>query len=101
MASMNARTAGLFEPHTFRNGARAPNRVALAPMTNKQSHADGTLSDAELRWLRARAEGGFGFVETCAAHVSDEGKAWQGELGVHDDAALPGLHKLAAALREA
>jgi 2,4-dienoyl-CoA reductase-like NADH-dependent reductase (Old Yellow Enzyme family) len=66
-------------------------------MTNKQSHADGTLGDDELAWLRAR--GGFGIVTTCAAHVAKDGQGWDGELGVFDDAHVPGLTRLAAALR--
>ena len=69
-------------------------------MTNKQSHADGSLSDDELRWLCSRAEGGFGVVMTCAAHVAKDGQGWPGELGVFDDALLPGLTTLASALRE-
>ncbi|MCP3057828.1 NADH:flavin oxidoreductase [Myxococcus sp. K38C18041901] len=87
--------AGLFDPLVLREGVVARNRVWLAPLTNKQSHADGTLSDAELHFLERRAEGGFGLVETCAAHVQQDGKAWSGELGVHDDAMLPGLRRLA------
>lgn len=90
----------LFSPFTFRNGVQARNRLALAPMTNQQSHADGSLSDEELRWLVARAEGGFGTVATCAAHVAKDGQGWPGELGVYDDALLPGLTRLATALRE-
>ncbi|MDC0749273.1 NADH:flavin oxidoreductase [Polyangium mundeleinium] len=90
----------LFEPLTFRNGLTARNRIALAPMTNQQSHADGTLSDDELRWLALRAEGGFGVVATCAAHVTLDGQGWPGELGIYDDKLLPGLTRLAAALRE-
>jgi hypothetical protein len=31
-------------------------------MTNKQSHSDGTLSEAEIKWLTRRAKGGFLFV---------------------------------------
>ena len=91
----------LFDPLVFRNGARARNRVWLAPMTNLQSHADGTLSDAELHWLAMRARGGFGVVETCAAHVSRDGQAWDGELGIYDDHLLPGLTRLATTLRDA
>jgi 2,4-dienoyl-CoA reductase-like NADH-dependent reductase (Old Yellow Enzyme family) len=90
----------IFSPFSFRNGVRAKNRVALAPMTNLQSLQDGSLSDDELRWLERRAEGGFGVVETCAAHVALDGQAWAGELGVYDDRLLPGLTRLAAALRE-
>ena len=33
------------------------NRFMLAPLTNLQSHADGTLSDDEFRWLTLRAAG--------------------------------------------
>ena len=83
----------------FRSGAWAKNRVALAPMTNCQSHDDGSLGDAELAWLERRARGGFGIVETCAAFVSLDGKAFPGQLGVHDDAMLPGMTRLASAIR--
>ena len=68
-------------------------------MTNSQSHDDGTLSDDELRWLEMRAAGGFGVVSTCAAHVAKDGQGWRGELGVFGDEHLPGLRRLAAAIR--
>src|SRR4029078_4460438 len=90
----------LFSPLQFRTGLAAPNRVVLAPMTNKQSHADGSLGDDELRWLCSRAAGGFGLVMTCASHVAKDGQGWPGELGIFDDALLPGLTALASALRE-
>ena len=48
------------------------NRAIVAAMTNKQSHEDGSLSDAEIEWLRRRAEGGFGIVTTAASHVVRE-----------------------------
>jgi 2,4-dienoyl-CoA reductase-like NADH-dependent reductase (Old Yellow Enzyme family) len=97
---MSALTDGLrwgvlFDPLTLRSGTVLPNRIVLAPMTNQQSQADGRLGDDELRWLAARADGGFGLVETCAAYVSLDGKAWDGELGVDRDDDLPGLTTLA------
>ena len=85
-------------PMTFRNGVRAKNRVWLAPMTNQQSHDDGSLSDAEHDWLAMRSRSGFGVVETCAAHVGLDGQGWAGELGIYDDALLPGLRRLAGTL---
>jgi 2,4-dienoyl-CoA reductase-like NADH-dependent reductase (Old Yellow Enzyme family) len=99
-------TLSIFDPFELRSAARgfeviARNRIWLAPLTNQQSHADGTLSDDELGFLAARADGGFGVVETCAAYVSVDGKAWPGELGVHDDTTLPGLTRLASRLRDA
>jgi 2,4-dienoyl-CoA reductase-like NADH-dependent reductase (Old Yellow Enzyme family) len=88
----------LLEPLIFRNGVRARNRIWLAPLTNMQSNADGSLSDDELHFLELRAQGGFGVVETCAAHVALDGQGWQGELGVFADRLLPGLGRLASAI---
>jgi 2,4-dienoyl-CoA reductase-like NADH-dependent reductase (Old Yellow Enzyme family) len=85
---------------TFRTGLTAWNRMVLAPMTNKQSHADGTLSDNELHWLTSRADGGFGLVMTCAAHIAKDGQGWPGELGIYDDTHVPGLTRLAHELHE-
>ncbi|HRG66651.1 MAG TPA: NADH:flavin oxidoreductase, partial [Saprospiraceae bacterium] len=86
----------IFETYQFTAAQQlASNRIALAPMTNMQSHQDGTLSDDEYHWLVRRAEGGFGIIITCAAHVSKDGQGWQGELGIHDYAMIPGLSRLA------
>ena len=68
-----------------RTGHRIRNRTVLAAMTNKQSHSDGTLSEAEIKWLTRRAKGGFGIITTAAAHVSKDGQGWDGELGLFDD----------------
>jgi 2,4-dienoyl-CoA reductase-like NADH-dependent reductase (Old Yellow Enzyme family) len=88
----------LLAPLRFKNGATAKNRVWLAPLTNLQSHGDGTLADDELTWLERRAAGGFGTVETCAAHVAEDGQAWEGELGIFADRLVPGLTRLASAI---
>ena len=90
----------LFDPLVFRTGLTASNRIVLAPLTNMQSNADGSLGDDELRWLTSRADGGYGVVMTCAAHVARDGQGWPGELGVFDDALLPGLATLAASLHD-
>ena len=89
-----------FDELTFLHGPRAANRLMLAPLTNQQSNPDGTCSDDEYRWLTMRAQGGFGLVSTCAAHVRSEGQGFAGQLGCFDDAQLPGLSRLAAALHE-
>jgi 2,4-dienoyl-CoA reductase-like NADH-dependent reductase (Old Yellow Enzyme family) len=85
----------LFDPLTLRCGLVLPNRIALAPLTNFQSHADGLLADAELEFLARRADGGFGLIATCAAYVALDGKGWNGELAIDRDACLPGLTRLA------
>ena len=83
----------LLQPWTFGSAHISRNRIALAPMTNQQSFDDGRLSPAELEWLRMRAEGGFGMVLTCAAHVLQEGKGFDGQMGIFSDDLLPGLRQ--------
>lgn len=75
-----------------------PNRFALAPLTNGQSHADGTLSDVEEHWLTLRAKGGFAMTMTCAAHVQACGQGFPGQLGIFSDVHIPGLSRLADAI---
>ena len=91
----------LFAPLSFTRGPGMKNRFMLAPLTNLQSHVDGTLSDDEFRWLTYRAEGGFGLTMTCAAHVQAVGQGFPGQLGVFGDQHLPGLTRLAAAIKAA
>jgi len=89
----------LFDPLILARGPAWRNRFMLAPLTNSQSHADGRLSDDEFHWLTMRAEGGFGLVMTCAAHMQRQGQGFPGQLGVFSDDHLPGLTRLAAAIR--
>jgi len=89
----------LFQPLTFASGATLKNRFMLAPLTNHQSHADGTLSDDEFNWLTLRAKGGFAATMTCAAHVQKVGQGFPGQLGLFSDDHLPGLTRLAAAIK--
>jgi 2,4-dienoyl-CoA reductase-like NADH-dependent reductase (Old Yellow Enzyme family) len=91
----------LFEPLHFTRGPAMKNRFMLAPLTNSQSHDDGTLSDDEFHWLTLRAKGGFGLTMTCAAHVQAVGRGFPGQLGIFGDQHLAGLSRLADAIRSA
>jgi 2,4-dienoyl-CoA reductase-like NADH-dependent reductase (Old Yellow Enzyme family) len=90
----------LLDPIRFRHGPELRNRFMLAPLTNLQSHPDGTLSDEEFHWLTLRARGGFGLTMTCAAHVQAAGQGFPGQLGVFSDDHLPGLSRLAAGIKQ-
>lgn len=83
----------------FRSGHQMKNRLMLSPLTNTQSHDDGTLSDEEMHWLVMRAQGGFGMVMTCAAHVQKRGQGFPGQLGIYDDYHIPGHQKLTKAIK--
>src|SRR3954466_11688946 len=87
------------QPVRLAHGPGWANRYALAPMTNKQSHDDGTLSDTEYQWLVARGRGGFGVGKTCAAYIADSGRTWDGQLGIASDQHLADLTRLAQGLR--
>jgi 2,4-dienoyl-CoA reductase-like NADH-dependent reductase (Old Yellow Enzyme family) len=89
----------LLDPIRFARGPAMKNRIALAPLTNWQSHADGVLSDDEFHWLTYRAEGGFGLTMTCAAHVQRVGQGFPGQLGVFGEQHLAGLTRLASAIK--
>ena len=88
-----------FAPLALPRGAAMKNRFMLAPLTNMQSHADGSLSDEEIHWLTKRAEGGFGLTMTAAAHVQREGQGFPGQLGIWSDDHLPGLTRMADGIR--
>ena len=89
----------LFTPVNFRCGTTMKNRFMLAPMTNTQSHEDGTLSDDEFHWLTMRAKGGFGLTMTCASHVQANGKGFPGQLGIFGDEHIEGHTRLTEAIR--
>jgi 2,4-dienoyl-CoA reductase-like NADH-dependent reductase (Old Yellow Enzyme family) len=88
-----------FDPLPLARGPALKNRFVLAPLTNTQSHDDGTLSDEEFRWLTMRAAGGFALTMTCASHVQAIGRGFPGQLGIFSDAHLPGLTRLAAEIK--
>ena len=90
----------LNHPLELPHGRALANRLALAPMTNLQSHPDGTMSDVETAWLVSRAEGGFGLTMSAAAFVHPAGQVWPRQLGIATDghaAALEGFARSVAA----
>lgn len=91
----------LFAPMSFIRGPAMKNRLMLAPLTNLQSHPDGSLSYDEHRWLTLRAQGGFGLTMTAAAHVQRIGQGFPGQVGIFSDSHIPGLARLAEDIRKA
>ncbi len=91
----------LRDPLSLTRGPALAHRILLAPLTNWQSNADGTLAEAEYHWLTMRAQGGFALTMTCAAHVQRGGQGFPGQLGIWSDAHLPGLRRLADGIHAA
>ena len=83
----------------FPCGLSMKNKFMLAPMTNRQSHENGQLSDDELNWLTMRAKGQFGLVMTCASHVQEIGKGFPGQLGIFSDKLNEGHKRLTKSIK--
>lgn len=84
---------------TFPRGLSVKNRIVMAPMTTKMSFYDGVVTQDEREYYGLRS-GEAGIVITGAANVQEDGKGWEGELGVYDDRFIPGLAKLASTIKE-
>ncbi|WP_369135056.1 NADH:flavin oxidoreductase/NADH oxidase [Modestobacter sp. I12A-02662] len=91
-------TRRLLEPLTLR-GVTVPNRLAVAPMCQYNA-TDGQVGDYHLVHLGRFALGGFGLVMVEATGVTAEGRISPGDVGLWDDAQVPGLARIAAFLRE-
>ncbi|SFE52824.1 NADH-dependent flavin oxidoreductase [Trichococcus pasteurii] len=92
MSTMNSKL-------TFKRGLELKNRIMMAPMTTKMSFYDGVVTSDEINYYALRS-GEIGAVITGAANVQNDGKGWEGELSVASDVFIPGLSKLAAAIKK-
>ena len=70
------------------------NRVVLPPMGTNLGNPDGTVSEANLAYLKRMAWGGAGLIiiEVCAVHPS--APSIDRELCIHEDRFIPGLKRL-------
>ena len=90
----------VWSPLRFNSGQETASRFVMAPLTTDSSHEDGTVTEDELEFVRRRSASGFGATISSAAYVEDDGRSWQGIGAVHDGH-LPGLRRLAEAMRAA
>ncbi|MGN6574759.1 MAG: FAD-dependent oxidoreductase [Nocardioides sp.] len=73
---------------------RLANRIMMAPMERNYAHADGTVSPRTLAHYRERAAGAVGWIDVEATFVSPEGRGRVHQLGLHDEAMVPGFARL-------
>ena len=71
------------------------NRLVMPPMGTALGNKDGTVSEANLAYLKRRAESGAGLIITEITEVHPLGSASPNCLGVWEDRFIPGLRKLA------
>ena len=91
------RTASLFSPLQLR-GINTRNRIVVSPMC-QYSAEDGFANDWHLVHAGKFAQGGAGIVFLEATAVLADGRITHGDLGLWDDAQVPGLSRIAAFVR--
>lgn len=77
---------------------RTRNRIVYPPMVTNYCAPDGAVTERFIAYHAARARGGTGLSIMEASMILPEGRAFPRQLGIHDDALLPGLRRLTAAL---
>jgi 2,4-dienoyl-CoA reductase-like NADH-dependent reductase (Old Yellow Enzyme family) len=75
------------------------NRIVMPPMWSGQARADGAVTDQIVEYHRLRAAAGCGLVTVEHSFVHPGGRHSTTQIGVHDDAMIPGLSRLAAAIK--
>ncbi|MDO8835465.1 MAG: NADH:flavin oxidoreductase [Vicinamibacterales bacterium] len=88
----------LLTPLSF-SGLTLRNRVAMPPMWSGKATAEGLVTDAIVEYHRLRAAGGSGLVTVEHSFVHPRGRHSSTQMGIHADACLDGLTKLAVAIK--
>ena len=79
-------------------GLHLRNRLVMAPMVTGLA-VGSAPTEAQIHWYRVRARGGVGLVVVEAAAVAADATLLPFSMGIWDDAQIPGLARLADALR--
>lgn len=102
---MNAEPGRQRYPHLFspfRLGSlELANRLVVPGLTTNFGNPDGSVSDELCAYLGRRAAGGFGLVTTENVGVHAGARALPRMIMAHDDRFIPGLARLAAAVKAA
>jgi 2,4-dienoyl-CoA reductase-like NADH-dependent reductase (Old Yellow Enzyme family) len=72
-----------------------PNRIVMAPMERNYGNPDGTVSERTKEHYEARARGGVGWIDVESTFVHPAGRGRTHQLGLHEDACVPGFRELA------
>lgn len=92
-------------PHIFSPLKIGPvtvkNRIKYASTETNFNTRDGFVTDVEVGYMEAQAKGGAGIVTTQGAFTDPrgEGKGYVGMMGIWDDKYIPGLKRIADAIK--
>ncbi|WP_338563012.1 flavocytochrome c [Erwinia sp. E_sp_B01_3] len=88
----------ILNPLTLPNGAVLKNRLLMAPMTTCTGFYDGTVTSELVEYYRDRA-GSIGTVIVECCFIDTKGPAFPGAIGIDSDNKIPGLTKIANAIK--
>jgi len=88
----------LLTPVKLANGIELENRFVLSPMTTNSSTAEGFITEEDLLYAERR-KNTAPLQITGAAYINLEGQLFEYGFSVHDDACIPGLKKMAQAMK--
>jgi len=88
----------VLKPLTLPNGAVLKNRLLMAPMTTCTGFYDGTVTSELVEYYRDRA-GSIGTVIVECCFIDRLGPAFPGAIAIDSDNKIPGLKKIADAIK--
>ena len=87
----------LFEPGAI-GKLQLKNRIVMSPMYTGLCEDDGRVNDRLIDYYAERARGGCGLVIVEASYPRPEG--YVGHISINDDSLIPGLKRLARAIKD-
>ena len=88
----------LLTPVKLANGIELENRFVLSPMTTNSSTTEGFITEEDLLYAKRR-KNTAPLQITGAAYINLEGQLFEYGFSVHDDSCIPGLTKMAQAMK--
>ncbi|MCX8955835.1 flavocytochrome c [Erwinia psidii] len=88
----------ILNPLTLPGGAVLKNRLLMAPMTTCTGFHDGSVTSELVEYYRARA-GSIGTVIVECCFIDPKGPAFPGAIGIDSDNKIPGLGRIAEAIK--
>ena len=90
---------GLFES-TEINGLKLSNRFVRSATWEGMAGDDGSVTPPLVDLMARLAEGGVGLIISSHAYITPEGQAGRKQIGVYQEALVPGLRQMTGAVHE-
>lgn len=89
----------LFDEVLLHSGAKLKNRLLMAPMTTQSAFFDGRVNQDIIDYYSYRSgDAAAVIVESC--FIENNGRGFAGAVGIDNENKVPGLTKLASAIKE-